>query len=151
MTDRVLATELDKQGNPVTIKLADTVAYSPVLPFFMKAQADLMIAGHSTTMFIATNKSKGVYAEVNDSVVGCIVFDYKDDYLKLAYIVAGAVDPKYRSRGIYSMLHRHLEAIARTLGCVKIRSDVHPNNTPMLNTMKALGKEITYYRVEKDI
>ena len=151
MTDKILTTEKDKSGADIVIKSADVLAYSPVLPFFMKAQADLMAAGHSTTMFIAPNKSRAVFAEHNNQVVGCIVYDFKDDYLKLAYIVAGAVDPKYRGKGIYSILHRHLEAVAKSLGCTKIRSDVHPDNTTMINTMKALGKEITYYRVEKNI
>lgn len=151
MNDRVLCTVEDKTGVPIVIKVADVLAYSPVLPFFMKVHADLMTAGFATNMFIATNKSKAVYAELNGSIVGCIVFDFKDEYIKSAFIIAGAVDQKCRGRGIYSILHKNLETVAKALGCTRIRSDVHPNNVSMLNTMKSLGKEVAYYRTEKNI
>ena len=110
-----------------------------------------MTAGHANNIFIATNKSQAVYAESVSKVIGVIVFDIKEDYIKSAYIIAGGVETEYRNRGIYKLLHQQLEELAKQLGCSKIRSEVHPNNTAMINTFTSLGKRIAFYRTEKDL
>jgi len=148
---KVLATIKDKQGVDVVIKHATQLAYSPALPLFMKHHAELMTSGHANNIFIATNKSQAVYAEINGKVVGEIAFDIKEDYVKAAYIIAGAVEVQYRSRGIYKMLHTHLEEVAKAAGCTKIRSEVHPDNVSMIRTFNSLGKRIAFHRVEKNI
>jgi ribosomal protein S18 acetylase RimI-like enzyme len=146
-----LVTLKDKQGATVIVKHTAQLAYSPALPVFMKHHSALMTAGHANPIFIATNKSQAVYAEIGNKVVGVIVFDVKEDYVKSAYIIAGGVEAEYRNRGIYKMLHTQLEEYVKTLGCTKIRSEVHPNNTTMINTFNSLGKRIAFYRVEKDL
>jgi ribosomal protein S18 acetylase RimI-like enzyme len=151
MTVKVLETIKDKQGVDVVIKHTTQLAFSPALPMFMKHHSELMSAGHANPIFIATNKSQAVYAEIAGKVVGEIAFDIKEDYVKAAYIIAGAVEPQFRSRGIYKMLHSYLEQIAKAAGCTKIRSDVHPDNANMIKTFNSLGKRIVFHRVEKNI
>jgi ribosomal protein S18 acetylase RimI-like enzyme len=151
MSDRILITTQDKAGTEIVIKSADILGYSPVLPVFMTHQVELMNAGYANRVFIATNRSKAVYAEVNGTIVGEIVYDVKEEAIKFAYIIAGTVVPTYRGRGIYKILHQQLEVVAKSLGCSKIRSEVHPDNKPMVATLESLGKRVTYYKVEKDI
>lgn len=151
MSDRILLTVKDKLGTELTIKSADILGYSPVLPIFMTHQVELMNAGYANRVFIATNRSKAVYAEVNGVIVGEIVYDVKEEAIKFAYIIAGTVIPTFRGRGIYKILHQQLEVVAKSLGCAKIRSEVHPDNTAMVSTLESLGKRITYYKVEKDL
>lgn len=147
-----LASVKDKQVANVIVKHSTQIAYTPVISSFMKHHAELMDVGMSLPMFLATNRSQVIWAEINGAVVGEIVFEIKDDtYIRIIQIYAGAVDDRYRGRGIYKILHTELEKFAKEAGCAKIRSEVHSNNKAMINTLTSLGKRITFYRTEKDL
>ncbi len=152
MTEKVLFTAKDKRGAEVVIKHSAQIAYTPAISLFMKHHAELIEKGWGLPMFLATNRSQVVYAEINGQVVGEIAFEVKDDtYIKIIQIYAGAVEPAFRGRGIYKMLHTQLEAYGKSVGCKRIRSEVHSDNKPMVETLDSLGKRITFYRIEKDL
>lgn len=152
MTEKVLGTFKDKKGADVVIKHSTQIAYSPAISLFMKHHAELIAKGWALPMFLATNKSQVIYAEINRQVVGEIAFEIKDDtYIKIIQIYAGAVEQAFRGRGLYKLLHSKLEEIGKASGCKKIRSEVHSENKPMIETFDSLGKKISFYRLEKDL
>lgn len=152
MTEKIIATVTDKKGAEVIIKHSTQIAYTPAISPFMRHHAELMDKGWSLPIFLATNRTQVIYAEINGQVVGEIAFEIKDDaHIKLIQIYAGAVEQPFRGRGIYKFLHTHLEALGKAAGCKKMRSDVHSQNKKMMDTLTALGKRITFHRTEKDI
>jgi len=151
MTDTVLVTVKDKTGADVVVKSVPMIGFHPILKDYMKHHAELIEAGYSLPVFIATNKSRAIYAEIDGKVAGYIIFDVREDFIKFAYIVLGYVDPAYRGRSLYKILHEQLDKVAKSIGCSKVRSEVHPDNTGMLRTLESLGKRVTFYRVEKDL
>jgi RimJ/RimL family protein N-acetyltransferase len=149
MVDKILGEAVDKTGATVTIKFSSTLGNSSVLPFFLKNFAELMLNGHTQNIMAGSNRSKVVYAEINGHVAGHIVFDILDDVTKTAWIVFSCIDPNFRKRGIYDLLHAHFETVAKEFHSQKIASFVHVNNTARQASCKKVGMEPVYYRMEK--
>ena len=151
MAEVVLAKEIDKQGTELIIKFGPTLGSTPVVPVFLHEYAAHIEKGFAYNYMIASNMSKVIYATIGGEVAGFIIFDYQNDIPKTLWINFGAVVDKYKNRGIYSILHRHLEKSAKANGSKKIHSFVHINNTAMLEASKKIGKQPVFYRVEMDI
>ena len=147
-----LGNKTDKQGSNLVIKYANPVQNSPVVAFFMKNFAALIERGwsHQVTPPIHAT-TKAIYAELDDQVVGHIVFNILDDPFKTAWIVFSCVDENYRGRGIYNILHDGFENLARTQGSKKIASYVHVDNLPRQASCTSVGMKPFYYRMEKTI
>lgn len=149
--DIVLKIEKDRMGADVTIKFAPMLAGSAVIPFFMKNFAKLMEDGFSHFHFAGHNRSKAVYVEINGKVVGHIVFEMHDDAFKTAWITLSAIDPEYKRRGLYTLMHAHFEEQIKKLGAKKIASHVHVNNLARQASCAKVGMIPVYYRMEKDL
>jgi hypothetical protein len=149
--DILITKEKDKTGVEVSVKLAQQIGGSPVLPFFLRNYADLIDNGHSNPFLFGTNKSKAVYIEVDNEVAGHIVYDILDDAYKTAWIVFSCVEDGFRRRGLYMIMHRHFEQIVKNAGSKRIASHVHVDNKVRYASCEAVGMKPDFYRMEKTI
>jgi GNAT superfamily N-acetyltransferase len=117
----------------------------------MKQFVDLYNLGWASPYFSASNFSRAVYAEINQRVVGHIVYNVLDKGIRTAWICLSAVDPDYRQCGIYKLMHTQFEAEAKRIGCGKIASFVHVDNLPRIKGCESVGMEPKFYKMEKDL
>ncbi len=151
MADSLLATEKDKLGIDVEIKFCPILGGSPSMTFFLTHFVKLLESGHTHPHVNGGNRCKAVYASINDKIVGQITFEILDDYSKTTWINLSAIDPEYRRRGIYNLLHKHLESMMLQLGSRKLASNVHVDNTARQASCQKVGMKPVYYRMEKEI
>jgi ribosomal protein S18 acetylase RimI-like enzyme len=152
MIDNIIAVEKDVTGAEVVIKHTNTLGNCPIVPFFMKNFAELIESGFAHNFITFSNKSKAIYIEIDDQIVGHIVYDFRpDDVLKTAWIIFSCVEKGYRQRGLYNIMHRHLEETVKKAGSKKIASYVHISNSARLASCKSVGMEPHCYRMEKEL
>lgn len=149
--DKLLSTEINKIGEIMCIKLANPMGNSRVLPIFLQHQLDLINVGHAPSILIGSNKGLCIYATIDDIIVGFIAYSYLDDHTKTAWITLGSVVSAHRKKGIYSIMHKQLEILAKKAGSTKITSLVHVDNIAMIELNKKLGKVPSFYKCDKDI
>lgn len=144
--------KVDKQGSNVVVKSATSIQNSPVVPFFMKNFANLIERGWSHQISPPINiNTKAFYAEIDNKIVGHIVYNILEDPFKTAWIVFSCVDEEYRGRGIYNILHSYFENFVKNNGSKKIASYVHVENLPRQASCASVGMTPFYYRMEKDL
>jgi RimJ/RimL family protein N-acetyltransferase len=141
----------DKTQTIVSVNLSSTLGGSIIVPFFLREAALLIEKGWASQALMGSNDSKVIYVKIEDEVAGFIVFTYQNDYQKSTWIVLGTVFEKYRGRGIYKIMHSHLEKIAKNNNSSRISSHVHRDNVPMLAICKSIGKEALFYRTSKEL
>jgi hypothetical protein len=147
MTIKTLGTAISKKGEEVTFYYSTTIGSTKVLPLFLRSLADLIDKGLSLNSLPQSNNSKCVYAEINNQIVGFIVFTFLDDYTKSTWINLGTILENNRNQGLYTLLHRHLEQVAKSEGSKQILSFIHMKNADMLQACQSIGKHPDYYRV----
>jgi RimJ/RimL family protein N-acetyltransferase len=146
-----LAVEKDKFGVDVEIHYCQMIGGTPNLTFFLSQFVKLIENGHAHPHIAGTNRSKAVYATINNKIVGQITFEILDDYSKTTWITLSSVDEEFRGRGIYTMLHKNLESLMLELGSRKLASHVHLDNQVRLSSARKAGMKPVYYRMEKDL
>jgi len=147
-----LGSEHDSMGQELIIMQSTSLAMSPVYTFFLRATADLIDAGYAWPMTAWQDADcEAVYAEIDGKIIGHIVYSKEKLDKKILWITLSAVDPEYRGRGIYSLLHKYFESIAKELGCAYIASQVHKNNTPRLQSAAKEDMKPTFYYMGKKI
>lgn len=153
MKDEELAIEKDKLGDDLIVKLSPTLAFSPAYLLFLKQQVQLLENGHGTNFTTWEDKNCGViYTESVEKINGFIVYDHSEAESKgMLSIVLTAVDNDARGRGIYSIMHKWFEEIARRKGCSLIRATVSPKNTHRLKTCEAVGLKIGFHLLYKQV
>ena len=149
--DKPIAMESDLTGQLVKIYHTNAIGTTPVVPFFLKHYARLIEDGYAHPVMVSTNKSKAVYVTINDEVAGHIVYEIQDDLYKTTWIYFSCVEDKFRKRGLYKIMHRHLENVVKKAGSVKIASFVHVDNIVRQKSCEAVGLKPFYYRMEKDL
>jgi hypothetical protein len=100
---------------------------------------------------MGTNKSKAIYAEVDNQFAGHIVFDIQEDLTKTAWIVFSCVEEAYRKRGIYTLMHKYFELYLKEIGSKKIASFVHVTNEVRQQSCAAVGMDPVFIRMEKNL
>ena len=141
----------DKTGTLVKIKHINEMGNSPVMLFFLKEYAKLIETGMAHAVLSAGNNSPAMYAEINDQVVGVIVYKTEADPLKTTWKILSAVDSEYQRRGIYKLIHTQLEKYVKAQGSKKIASHVHVTNMPAHKGNRSVGLEPVWYKMEKNI
>lgn len=139
----------DRNGQLVEIGYCNNIGGTPIVPFFLKNYAKLMEDGFAHPFIMGTNKSKAIYAIKNNKIVGHIIFDFQDDAYKTAWIIFSCVDEEHRGSGIYKMMHKQLEEVAKGQGSHKIASHVHVNNRTRQASCVSVDMEPVFYRMEK--
>lgn len=143
---RILGIEKDKNGNDITIKLVDKLlSYSPLCAFFLRQQSKLLESGYAfPTPQLDDTTSGAVFAEENGEILGHIVFNHLEKRGTL-WIILSAVDESQRGRGIYTMLHKHFEEIAKAKDCWYISSHIHIDNHVRLKSAEKVGMKPFFY------
>lgn len=153
-TQVFLKTETDKKGIGIDIFRVDNINMTPVLPFFLRALAELMDNNHGYPSLDPEDLENcgAIYAESNGKVLGHIVFNRKyiskEGYL---WIQLSAVDPDCRGRGIYTILHKYFEDHAKELGCWAIASHVRVTNETRLISAEKVGMKPIFYFMGKKL
>lgn len=145
-TQKILAIEKDKFGKEITIKLVNKLfSHAPLCAFFLRHQSKLLENNHSLpTPQLDDTTSGAVYAEEDGNVLGHIVFNHYPKRGTL-WIILSAVDEEHRGRGIYTILHKHFEDIAKSKGCWYISSHIHVDNYIRLKSAEKVGMEPFFY------
>lgn len=146
-----LAVEQTSFGETVNIKNINMMGNSPVMLFYLQQYVQLNEAGYGHPVLNAGNKSSAIYAEIDGKVVGIIAYRIEDDPLETAWIILSAVDPNYRKRGIYKLMHTSFENHVISLGSRKISSHVHINNKVRQASCESVGMIPVWYKMEKSI
>lgn len=144
-----LDAETDKLGNKINIFRTDQLGMSPIYTFFLRQMAELIDKGFGTSTTTWDDKTCGaVYAEQDGKILGHIVYDTtKPGHL---WITLSAVDENCRGRGIYTILHKYFEQIAKEKGCQYISSYVHVKNRVRQKSAEKVGmKPLFYYMIKK--
>lgn len=141
----------DKTGAMIKIKHVNEMGNSPVMLFYLKEYAKLIEANMAHPVLGANNNTPAIYAEINNHVVGVIVYRIETDPLKTTWKILSAVDHEYQRRGIYQLIHFHLEKYVKAQGSKKIASHVHVTNVAAHKGNKSVGLEPTWYKMEKNL
>ena len=146
-----IATEKDKLDNTVLVMHSDSLVLSPIYTFFLRQMANLIDSGlgYADDDWKEKNCSV-VYATTEDGkILGHIVYEHKSN--ETLFIILGAVDEQARGRGIYTLLHKYFEQVAKEKGCWAITSFIHKNNKISLASAEKLGKKPIMYLIGKKL
>jgi GNAT superfamily N-acetyltransferase len=149
MNREFLATEVDKQGNSVEIYRVEKISMSPIYTFFLRHIAELIDNGHAYPVTSWDDDCSAIYAEKDGEVLGHIVYDVKKK--DVMWITLSAVAKEHRGKGIYTLLHGHLEKTAKDLNFSIISSHIHVKNTARLKSAEQVGMKPVYYYMAKKI
>jgi hypothetical protein len=147
----IISTEQDRTGQLVNVRYADEIGNTPVVSFFLKRLTELIDTGHGLPYLAGTNKHRAVYIELDEQVIGHIVYEIQELPTKTAWIVLSAIDGDYKRRGLYTILHGHFERLAIQAGAKKIASFVHVDNLARQKSCEQVGMVPIYYRMEKEL
>lgn len=151
-TDILIANSVDKTGKSIQIFLAHTLSGNPIVfPYFLKKYAELIEQGFSHPTLVGSNKTKAIYASIDNQIIGALVFELQEDVGKTTWLLLSVVSQEFQQRGIFKILHKCLEEFSRSAGSKKIASLVHVNNATMLTSCKSVGRELVFYRTEKQL
>lgn len=132
------------------IKHALRLGGSPVLPVYLREYANLIDAGLSRPYTVHTDASQVLYAEVEDKIVGGIVFNLSKDNSS-CWIVMSFVIEAYRKQKINTQLYEALEQRLRNQGITRVESNVHVDNKIMQNAAFKRGMMPSFLRMSKDL
>jgi RimJ/RimL family protein N-acetyltransferase len=150
MKFQLIGTNVDKQGNSFDVVYLKNIGGHQIEQMFVDQFTELVEQGLSLPMTHPDKigKSKAIYAEQNNKILGFIIFGHAKEtnslWKSLSYVY-----PENRNKGIFKILHSYLDQIALDIGCVSITSHVHVNNHAQLEIAERLGLKKVYYLVGK--
>jgi ribosomal protein S18 acetylase RimI-like enzyme len=150
MIDELLSTEVDKTGSEVKIISTSQIGMSPLCGIYLKSYSELIEAGHAWPRMNGTNKTKAIYATIDNKIVGHIAYELLTDWL-VVHIIFSRVDPNFRKRGIYKMMFSQLETMSKAAKYRRIVSEIHIDNLGIIASHEAVGMRTTFLKNEKDI
>lgn len=147
-----LGKEKDKNGRDIEIIKSTTLSLSPIYTFFLREMADLIDQGLAFPQTSWQDKDcEAVYAQFEGKILGHIV--YSKEYLtkNVLWISLSAVAKDERGLGIYSILHKYFEEIAKEYDCYAIASQVHKKNKIRLSSAEKVGMTPIFYYIGKKL
>jgi hypothetical protein len=130
----VLSFEVDKHGNDLSILHDVNLAGSDAYWFFIKHYAELIESGHATPRCNWIDSECGIlYAVADNKIVGSIAYQESEDSLLL---LLSSVDKEHRKNGIFTVLNKYFEQLAKDKGKTFIFSTVSVDNTVRLESAK---------------
>lgn len=89
-------------------------------------------------------------AEADGAVVGQLMLteewsDWRNG--PIWWIQSVYVAPRYRGKGVFRALYRHVESLAREQGAAGLRLYVEQHNAAAQQTYARLGMSVTHYRI----
>ena len=122
----------------VTYSLVEAIGGTRLVPLFYKHMAELMEAGHClfTTFNQPTNKSQGIIAEIDNKIVGFLLFHKKPESMSGIF---GYVDPNYRQRSIFALIMKCWYAYAKDSKSRYVEGYVSAKNEISIHAHNTLG------------
>jgi hypothetical protein len=142
----------DRTGAKGLLKHCQNIGIGPteLMAFFFRHMSELLYDGHGSSWIGFHNKCRAIYIEMDGKIVGHIIYDYIVDQ-KRTWINLSAVDPAYRKRGLYSIMHEEFEIVSKKLGAIEISSFVHVDNIGRLKSAEQNGFLPRFLRMGKII
>lgn len=111
----------------------------------------LVRAGHADNELNFANNSFVDYVlDDQRQVAGGCTWIY-DPAKRCAWILFIAVREDMRRKGVYKALNANVERIAKQKGAAVIYLVTHVDNAAMIAATKAEGRELSWYRVKKEL
>ena len=128
--------------------ITEQLAYSKAFIFVMDNFVEILKKEHSELSLCINNEMNVTYMLDGDIVMGACVYDM-DDRKKQAYIYTAAVDKFYRNEGVYTEIYREVERVCRMNGMKVLNSNIHVNNTAMIEHALRNDRELLWFRSRK--
>jgi hypothetical protein len=145
-----LSTEYDKTGNKLIIRQTDNIQLGAVYPFILNQIEKLYVMGLRKNLEIWPDNKSVIYAEIDGQIVGVIVYNTElEKQNNLIWLVLGAVDEKYQNQGIYSIMRKHFEILAKNMNFKGVGSLIHKDNKIAMKSAQNLGGNTQYNYVIK--
>jgi hypothetical protein len=129
------------------------LCYSESYSFILKHYANAIDEGKVFSITPWNNDTCGVfYSKINDKIVGALVYDtdYNERNNKgILGITFAAVNVNYRRIGIYSLLHKKLEAWGVAEGFPVLGVLANKNDSVFLDCSKKMGLNLIMHRTIK--
>jgi GNAT superfamily N-acetyltransferase len=145
-----LGKEKDKSGREIEVIRTTELAMSPIYTFFLREMADLIDEGYGYPVTTWEDKNcEAVYATFDDKILGHIVYSKEFLQRNILWITLSAVRKEERGLGIYTILHKYFEEIAKEYNCWAITSHVHIKNKVRLSSAEKVGMKPIFYYIGK--
>jgi ribosomal protein S18 acetylase RimI-like enzyme len=128
--------------------ITEKLAYSKAFIFVMDNFVEILKKGHSELSLCISNEMTVTYMIDEDIVIGACVYDM-DDRKRQAYIYTAAVDKFYRNEGVYNTIYKEVERVCRMSGMKVLNSNIHVNNTAMIEHALRNDRELLWFRTRK--
>lgn len=147
----ILGNTLDTTGESVAVHLLKLDEITKDLNvFFFRRWSELIDAGHASPNFMPTfkgNISRILYLTINGEIAGHILFEFTTT--KDTFIHFTVVEEKFRRRGLYKIMHKFYDGLMRNNSVAKSKSQLHVDNTAIIDAAQGVGYKIEYYRMVK--
>jgi hypothetical protein len=146
-----IKTRLDKNGNNVEIWWAGNISFTPVVPLFLRVQAELIENKLGLPVFVFKNTNSVVWAQdLDGKVLGGICYEYQIP-TRTGHIILNFTDPDHRGQGINAMCHPCFEEDVRRQGATSLASVVNVLNESGIRASTKAGMMPASYRMHKSL
>ena len=149
----VLGTETDKAGNSLTVYKSRQLGMSPAYSFFIKSYAETVDLGFAYPTTCWDDQRCGViYVTDANEIIGQITYDTNSPISPGSlWIVLSSVKPSYRGQGIYKLMHKYIDQIAKDGKYDSIVSYVHVDNHAQIKALESVDKKPFFYLVGRKL
>lgn len=148
----ILGNTVDRSGTTVVANLIKLEEITKELNvFFFRRWADLVESGHASVNYMPNFKhgtTRILYLTIDNEVAGHILFEYvtpKDSFIHFT-----VVEEKFRRNGLYQIMHDYYDKVMVYNKVDRSRSQLHVNNTAIIEAAKTVGYNVEYYRMVKE-
>ena len=127
--------------NDLTIMHVNSIStVSELYVFMLREFANLIDNRMGYPEISHTDNDSVLYALKDDKLVGMIVYNNgPTGRSQMVYKVLSVTEENHRGQGIYSTLHKYLEAVAFSQGKTVISSLVHKRNSSLIKAGEKIG------------
>lgn len=148
----IVGNTVDRTGATVIVNLLKLEEITRELNvFFFRRWADLVESGHASANYMPSFKQSAtriLYLTINDEIAGHILFEFvtpKDSFIHFT-----VVEEKFRRHGLYQIMHEHYDKVMRHNKANKSRSQLHVDNTAIIEAAKKVGYNVEFYKMVKE-
>lgn len=154
-SNQIFARDVDHTGTNLTVHFT-TYDTAPVelVGAFLKHWGQLIEDGHAVSNYIPSlQKARFVYIVIDDKLVAFIAWEWATN--NISHIIYAGVEPDYRQRGLYKLLHKYYEKRLKegglTLSSIISRTSLSVNNSIVVGAAQSNGYTLEYMRMVKRI
>jgi GNAT superfamily N-acetyltransferase len=138
------------EGIEISVCYSKTLYNLPIVPTLFREAAELIDSGNSFPTVFLKNSQSVIWFESSNDVIAFIVFDLKYDDNPMAFIYFSWVNPKFRGKGIRSMIQSYFEEICKKENVFIISSQTFVKNEEIDKAYDKIGLvPLVYLRFKK--